>query len=76
MCVFDKSKTTFPLNYFVGSFIGKYDILEFPVVGTSIALCDMHKRYVNLFVVLIACAIFTSIGADGYISSQNVKVSR
>jgi len=33
----------------------------------------MHKRYVNLIVVLFACAVFTSIGADGYISSQNVK---
>lgn len=75
MCVFDESSTIFSLNYSVGLFIGKYDILEFSVVGTSIALCDMHKRYVNLFVVLLACAIFTSIGADGYISSQNVKVS-
>lgn len=55
----------------------KCDILDYfeTVVGTLIALCDMHKRHISMLVVLFACAVFTSIGADGYISSQNVKVN-
>lgn len=34
----------------------------------------MHKRYVNMLVVVFVCAVFTALGADGYLSSQTMKV--
>jgi len=33
----------------------------------------MHKRNVNTLVVLFACAVFSTLGADGYLSAQAVK---
>ncbi|XP_055310132.1 neuroendocrine protein 7B2 isoform X3 [Sitodiplosis mosellana] len=33
----------------------------------------MHKRYVNTLVVLFVCAVFSTFGADGYLSTQAVK---
>lgn len=35
----------------------------------------MHKRYVNILVVLFVCSIYSTLGADGYLSAQNAKVN-
>lgn len=46
------------------------------VVGHFIASCTMHRRYVNILVVLFVCAIYSTLGADGYLSAQNAKVGQ